>query len=116
MGRPPGRAYSHILTVRVSTDLLKKIEKWRKRQSDNPSQGESLCRLIRQHCGRRARTDTDDLFRDQLSLWQHSSRKGARQGTQISDHAVSDGTYFLALIFGRMCERVLDQAADCLRE
>ena len=42
--------------------------------------------------------------------------KAPGKGTQISDHAVSDGTYFLALIFGRMCERVLDQAADCLRE
>jgi hypothetical protein len=46
MGRPPGRAYGHILTVRVSTSLLKEIEKWRKRQSDSPSQGETIRRLI----------------------------------------------------------------------
>ena len=55
MGRPPGRAYGHILTVRVSTSLLKEIEKWRKRQADSPSQGESIRRLVQ--AALRAATD-----------------------------------------------------------
>ena len=46
MGRPPGRIHDHPFQMRVSTQFLKKVDRWRKKQPDEPSRAEAIRRLV----------------------------------------------------------------------
>jgi metal-responsive CopG/Arc/MetJ family transcriptional regulator len=46
MGRPPGRIQGQILHMRVSSDFLKAVDKWRAKQEDKPSRSDAIRRLV----------------------------------------------------------------------
>jgi hypothetical protein len=59
MGRPPiqsGLLRNHIFQMRVSREFLRSIDKWRKKQQDEPSRAEAIHRLIEQALERTPRT------------------------------------------------------------
>ena len=49
-GRPPslggGTGANELLALRLPVDLLKRVDKWRKAQADNPARSEAARRLL----------------------------------------------------------------------
>ena len=46
MGRPPGKIHDQQFQMRVSEGFLKSVDKWRKKQEDEPSRAEAIRRLV----------------------------------------------------------------------
>ena len=46
MGRPPGRIQDRPFQMRVSEEFLRSIDRWRKKQSEEPSRAEAIRRLV----------------------------------------------------------------------
>jgi hypothetical protein len=60
MARSPGRSKDHAFQMRVSDDLLRTIDAWRRRQDDKPSRAEAIRRLV----GKALRSTTRRPFGD----------------------------------------------------
>ena len=46
MGRRPGRIHDRPFQMRVSAEFLKRLDHWRRRQTDQPSRAEAIRRLV----------------------------------------------------------------------
>jgi hypothetical protein len=46
IGRPTGVVQTHQLQTRVSVDFLRKLDEWRRAQSDLPSRTEAIRRIV----------------------------------------------------------------------
>ena len=46
MGRPPGRIQDRPFQMRVSEKFLQAVDRWRRKQPDEPSRAEAIRRLV----------------------------------------------------------------------
>jgi hypothetical protein len=51
MGRPPGRIQHRPFQMRASDEFLRSIDRWRRKQKDQPSRAEAIRRLVEQALG-----------------------------------------------------------------
>jgi hypothetical protein len=48
MGRPPGRIQHRPFQMRASDEFLRSVDRWRRKQRDQPSRAEAIRRLVEQ--------------------------------------------------------------------
>jgi len=48
MGRPPGRIQHRPFQMRASDEFLRSIDRWRRKQKDQPARAEAIRRLVEQ--------------------------------------------------------------------
>jgi hypothetical protein len=51
-GRPPGRTQNWALQMRISQELLRSIDDWRRKEPDLPPRAEAVRRLIEMALGK----------------------------------------------------------------
>lgn len=75
MGRPPGRIQHRLFQMRASDEFLRSVDRWRLKQSDQPSRAEAIRRLVEQALGSKSPPRT-------------SNKHGARKASKLASHAL----------------------------